>query len=444
MNQDLLLLALVTALTPGLFGAQEPLSLNAALVRAQTQNPELKAMRERASASMSRGEATRKQTLPRAGVMLTAERTDNAAAAFAHKLNAGEFSSDDFEIARLNAPGALSHLGTSLFVEVPVDIAGRVGLAADGQAAGNRAFAQNIREAEGALRLHVTEAYLGAVLARQEVEATEKALLAAKSREEVTQERLAEGLALQADVLRVRARRRSREADLASKRADFAVAQAMLARLMGSPDGAAFDLTDPLDSQSSSDTLDAWKARAEIERPALLASQEHRTAAGLALRLEEKASWPELAAQARLMDDRTSFSGGGRSWAISATLRWNVFDATRGKRVAAALADERATAEDERATHDRVRYEVESTYRRLVAAQERLTAARGGAVEGREALRVVQERRTQGLATLTDELETEAAAFAAELEEIGAVRNTVLAAAALKVAAGHTLGSPMQ
>ena len=444
MNHDLLLLALVTGLTPGLFGAQEPLSVKDALSRAQTQNPELKAMRERASASASRGEATRKQTLPRAGVMLTAERTDNAAAAFAHKLNAGEFSSEDFEIARLNAPGALSHLGTSLFVEVPVDIAGRVGLNADGQAAGNRAFAQNIREAESALRLHVTEAYFGAVLARQSMEATEKALLAARSREDITQERLAEGLALQADVLRVRARRRSREADLASQRADFAVAQAMLARLMGSPDGAAFDLTDPLDPQSSSDTLDGWKARAEIERPALIASREHRTAAGLALRLEERSSWPEVAAQARLMDDRTSFSGGGRSWAIGATLRWNMFDATRGKRVAAALFDERAASEDERATHDRVRYEVESTYRRLVAAQERLTAARGGALEGREALRVVQERRAQGLATLTDELETEAAAFAAELEELDAARNALLAEAALKRAAGHTLGSPMQ
>ncbi len=444
MNPNLLLLGLVAALTPGLAGAQEPLSLKDALSRAQTQNPELKAMRERASASISRGEATRKQTLPRAGVLLTAERTDNAASVFAHKLNAGEFSSEDFEIARLNAPGALSHLGTSVFVEVPVDIAGRIGLAADGQAAGNRAFAQNIREAESALGLHVTEAYFGAVLARQSMEATEKARLAAKSREEITQERFAEGLTLQADVLRVRARRRSREADLASQRADFAVAEAMLARLMGSPDGAAFELTDPLDPQSSSDTLHASKARAEIERPALIAAQEQRTAAGLALRLEEKSSWPELAAQARLMDDRTSFSGGGRSWAIGATLRWNVFDATRGKRVAAALADERATAEDERATHDRVRYEVESAYGRLVAARERLAAASGGAIEGREALRVVQERRTQGLTTLTDELETEAAAFAAELEEIGAAHNAVLAETALRRAAGQNLGSPMQ
>lgn len=435
---------LTLMLLAGLGQAQEPLSLAEALARAQAGNPELKAFRERARASVARGEATRKQNLPRLGILVNAERTDNGAAVFAHKLNAGEFTSADFEIARLNAPDALSHLGTSLFVEMPVDIAGRVGLAALGQDAGNRAIAQNIREAEGALRLQVTEAYFGAVLAGRKMEATSRALLAAQSREEVTQERFAEGLALQADVLRVRARRRAREADLAAQRAELALAQAMLARLMGSPDRASFALTDPIDPRPSSDTLDAWNTLATIHRPALRAAQEERTAAGLALRAQERSSWPELAAQARLMDDRTSFSGGERSWAIGASLRWNIFDATRGRRVAAALADERAAAEDERAATGRVRYEVESAYGREVAAKERLTAAEGGALEGREALRVVQERRAQGLATLTDELETEAAAFAAELEELEAARNLVLAEAALRRAVGDLPGRQMQ
>jgi outer membrane protein TolC len=143
------------------------------------------------------------------------------------------------------------------------------------------------------------------------------------------------------------------------------------------------------------------------------------------------------------MDDRTS-QGGAQSWAVGAMLRWNFYDATRGKRVAAALADERATVEDERSARDRVRFEVEAAFSRLAAAKDRLTAAEGGAEEGREALRVIQERRSQGLDTLTDELETEAAAFAAELEEINAARSAVLAEAALRRAAGVNPGSTMQ
>jgi outer membrane protein TolC len=58
-------------------------------------------------------------------------------------------------------------------------------------------------------------------------------------------------------------------------------------------------------------------------------------------------------------------------------------------------------------------------------------------VEAREALRVVQERRQAGMATLTDELETEAASLAAELQELRAVAEAALADAALARAAGE-------
>ena len=51
--------------------------------------------------------------------------------------------------------------------------------------------------------------------------------------------------------------------------------------------------------------------------------------------------------------------------------------------------------------------------------------------------RMVQERRKAGLATLTDELETETAALGAALQEIGAASEVAIADAALKRAAGE-------
>ena len=289
-----MILVLVAALTPALSVAaeptREPLSLAQALERAQTQNPELRAGRERVSASLSRVDATRKLNLPRVGIELGAQRTNNPAAVFASRLNAGEFRAQDFELTRLNSPDALSHLGTSLSVEMPLDLAGRVGLAASGQAAFQRAFTENLREAEAALRLQVTEAYFGTLLSRLATDATEKALAAARSRENITQARLDEGVALQSDVLRVRARRRSREADLASQRAELAVAEAMLARLLGAPDGARFELTDSARAKMSVETVEAWQARAEAARPTLRAAQEQQKAATLAVQLEEKSA----------------------------------------------------------------------------------------------------------------------------------------------------------
>ena len=153
------------------------------------------------------------------------------------------------------------------------------------------------------------------------------------------------------------------------------------------------------------------------------------------VRAEERANRPDLAAWGQLQDDRNN-AGGHQSGAFGVLLRWNVLDPTRGKRVAAASAEARAAELAARATADQVRLEVETAWRRAQAARERYAAAAGGAEEGREALRVVQERRQQGMATLTDELETEAASLAAELEELRAASDAALADATLLRAAG--------
>jgi outer membrane protein TolC len=99
--------------------------------------------------------------------------------------------------------------------------------------------------------------------------------------------------------------------------------------------------------------------------------------------------------------------------------------------MAAADAEVRAAEITCRAAADQVRLDVETAWQHAQAARERYAAAVGGADEGREALRVVQERRQQGLATLTDELETEAASLAAELEELRAASEVSIADAAL-------------
>jgi outer membrane protein TolC len=115
----------------------------------------------------------------------------------------------------------------------------------------------------------------------------------------------------------------------------------------------------------------------------------------------------------------------------------DLFDATRAKRVAAATAEQRAAELAQRAALDQVRLEVATAFRRAQAARLRVLAASGGSEEGREALRVVRERRQSGLATLTDELETEAAALAAELLELQALTDAALADAALRRAVGE-------
>ena len=431
--------ALAFLAVPALAAAQGvPLTLAEALEMAGRQNPEVMAARERAAAQHRRAEAVTRSVWPRLSLSSSWSHSDTPSTAFAQKLNAGEFTPDDFAIARLNDPDALSHLTTVAFVELPVDVFGRVRAQRQGQSATGRVADAQAREADQELRLRVVEAYRRAVLARRAVSVTEGALLGARAREADLEARVAEGTALVADLMRVRTRRRQREADVAEQHGDVRIAGAILARLVGADPGTAYEPTEePLHPAPVGEDAGAWAMRALENRPALEVARQRLDAARWAVQGEERSRLPDFALYGQLQDDRSSFSGGGQSGAVGATLRWSAFDPARGKRLAAASADLMAAEQDARAAADQVRLEVETAWHRARAARERYLAAKGGAEEGREALRVVQERRRAGKATLTDELETESAALAAELWEIRAVAEAALADSALRRAAGE-------
>jgi len=414
------------------------LTLGEALAMAEKANPELLAAAARVEAQVARAESARRLLWPRLGLSLGWSRMDLPAGVFANTLNSGEFTAGDFDVARLNDPDAQSHLGTTLALEMPIDAFGKVRRMAEGQAALGDAAAASTRDATQETRLRVVESYRRSELAGRALEVTERALAVAQAREAEIEARVDTGAALKADLLRARARRRTREADLAERRSQHQIALAGLARLLGAPAGTSYVPSEappavtPLEGDE-----EAWVARALGQRPLLVSARRRADAASSLAKAEKSAYWPELGVFGQLYDNRLQVSDGSQAWAVGVGLRWTPFDASRGKREAAALAEERAAGQDTRAATDQVRLEVAMAYRRGVSARERHAAAAGGAEEGREALRVVQERRQAGMATLTDELETEAEALSAALEEIAAAADVAIADAALRRAAGE-------
>jgi len=438
MKRPHLVPSLVLVVSPSvLVAAEMPLSLADALRLVAERNPEILAQRARTDAEAARaGEATR-ASWPRLSLVTGWSRTNTPSMVFAEKLNAGEFTAEDFAIDRLNAPDALSHLTTTLVAEAPLDVFGRMRARARAQSFGARVAESATDESLQELRLRVVEAYRRAAVAHQTVEVTEVTLASARAREADTEARVEEGAALRADLLRVRARRRQREADLAERRADEQTAVAVLSRALGAPHAVSYRPTElPPAPPPLADDAAAWAARALADRPSLRAAAERVASRTWSTRAEERAAWPELAGWVQVQDDRGRVSGGSQSGAFGVSLRWNAFDAARGKRVAAAAAEAHAAELEQRAAADQVRLEVETAWLRAQTVRDRYAAAAGGAEEGREALRVVQERRQQGMATLTDELETEAASLAAELEELRAAADVAVADAALLRAAG--------
>jgi outer membrane protein TolC len=423
---------------PSAWAEDVPITLAEALALAGQANPELQAASARVDAQAARTESVRRMRRPRLGLSMGWSRMDMPAGVFANKLNAGQFTMADFEIAKINDPGALSHLGTNLSLEMPIDVFGKVGNMATAMAAYGDAASAGTRDAAQEIRLRVTEAYRQAEMASRAVEVTGRVLDVARAREAEIEARVETGSALQADLLRARARRREREADLAERRGQQRMAQAGLARLLGAAAGAGYVPTEgppavaPLEGEEA-----AWIERALRQRPVLEAARRRAAAATSFVKNEKNGLLPDIGVFGQLWDDRIDVDKGNQSWAVGVGIRWAPFDPSRSKREAAATAEQRAAALDEKAASDQVRLEVALAFRRAVSARERHVAAAGGSEEGREALRVVQERRKAGMATLTDELETETAALGAALQEIGAAAEVAIADAALKRAAGE-------
>lgn len=430
-------LVVLMTLAPALaVAAPEPLTLAQALQRAQAANPALGAAGARVNALRAAAEGAGRAFWPTIAASSTAERTDNAALAFMARLTAAQLAPEDLDVHRLVSPDATGHLTTALSLELPLDVSGKLRRRRDAAVAAAGSAAEVVDEARLDLRLGVESAYWRAWLETEAQGALGRAVEAAAARRDVVAAGVDAGAALGADLLRARARERQREGERAVHGAARQAALAALAQWMGAKD-ASFTLSEnPPPPADWSATLEGWQARAGAQRPLVRAAEARLRAAMAAARLERASSWPELSGYARAIDDRGTWDGGRRSYAVGIAARWLVLDAARGSRRAESEAAVRAAEQDLTAAKNQVSFDVADAWARSASARERQAAARGGVEEGREALRVMRERRVAGLATLTDELETEAAALSAELEELAATIEVTLADAALRRATG--------
>ena len=151
--------------------------------------------------------------------------------------------------------------------------------------------------------MRVVEAYRQAELAGRAAAVTERALGVARAREAEIEARVEAGGALQADLLRARARRRQREADLAERRGERRMAQAGLARLLGAPPASTYVPTEappavpPLEGDE-----EAWAgARRCAQRPVARGGpQQDRCGASVRREREERRCCPTSASSAQV------------------------------------------------------------------------------------------------------------------------------------------------
>jgi outer membrane protein TolC len=435
---------LILFLLPGLtLWAQAPLTLSEAVKLALTRHPSLEAASARVQAAESRIAQARAGWLPRATYTEGFQEGNNPVYVFGALLTQHQFTATDFNLGSLNRPDPLSNFQSQVSVDQVVYDFGATRGAVQAARIGKAMTEEERRRVELGLIAGVARAYHGVALTAESLHLAEESLKSANADLERSRSLQRAGVATDADVLSVQVHASSMSEYRARAAADLRIAHAALNEALGLPLDDEHTLTTPMESpQLPGDTGPAREDQAANLRPELLSARLGKDL-GVAQEGAAKAQyWPVFGVHGVFEADRQNFaSKGGANWIFVASARWTLFD---GNRTRASVAEARhlqaAAAAGERQMSAAVRLEVRRAEANLDASRERVATTRDTVAQAEESLRIIRNRYSNGLATVTDLLRSETALLESQTRRLAALYDQRTAAVQLEAATGTLNG----
>jgi outer membrane protein TolC len=417
--------------------AAEPLDLAGAMARARAGAREVVAADARREAAGARAKEAFGHRLPKLRLSEQWLRTDSPADAFGLLLNQERFSFQEFVAGDPNDPDALSTAVTRLEIELPLYTGGEL-VARVEQARLAAAAAESAATRAGdAAALAAAEAWIRLAQAEEAAALLETSRQTVDGHVRLARDYAAQGMIVRSELLRAEVELAAIDDALAEARGRARVAAADLAFRLGEPPGGTYVLAALGDPPALDGGPEGYLESAE-SRPDLEGARGLLEAADLEAEARRAAWKPRVGLIARhdRVDDRL-FGGHGDSTTVAALASFDLFDAGRRARIAAARADAEAGRADVERFADGVRVEVRQAFEAAAVALERRGTARAALEAGREAVRIVQERFRAGVVRTLDVLDAAAALREAEMRELVARSEAWRARLALSVAAGR-------
>ena len=326
---------------------------------------------------------------------------------------------------------------------------GKVGAALKTAKAANRSAQASERETASDLTYQVKQAYYDAVFTRRLVEIAESALTQARAHLGQVRAGRREGSRSEYETLRAEVDAANQEPAVVAARNGLDVALLALKRLVNVPLEQPVDLATPLVSEDGMVPVVSGLSTVVDQRPALAAADFEVEARRQAVRVYGGQRWPDLyvsstisqqAFPADLWPRHNEFR---RNWDASVRLEVPIFN---GLRTDGQVAQARAQYETALAGRDRLRegaaIEAAQAKAELERALSTLTARRGTVRQARRAWELSGVRFTNGMSTQVEVSDARLQLKSAEVNEVQAMRDYLVAIAALERAVGH--GFPVE
>jgi len=422
----------------GLAGeAQQTLTMRQAIDLALSQSPLAAIARADNLDAKSAASLARAQLLPQLNLTEDISRGNDPVYAFGTRLRQGQFTQADFSLNALNFPQPIGNFSTRFSGQwVAFDSfkaqkeIHRADLFKESASVSASAVDQQIV-------FRVVAAYQRVLYAQREIDVAQHEQETAKALLSSADQHVKAGLAVESDRMSAAVNMAARQGELIAVQGDLELAWAALREAIGAPDLKPIELK-PIEPHAFLEgTLEEEVATAAKSRPDLGALEKAQSAQAYAVGAAKSEFGPRVSAYGNWEQDRTSIGGsGGNNWLAGVQISVDILPIGKRDQLARESAAKLRFDAQVASAKQRLRLEVSQAHIHRQTAAAQLNVAKAAMEQSAESLRILRNRYSAGLATITDLLRAEDAERQSQTDYWHAVYGNATAYSELLFATG--------
>ncbi len=418
-------------------GAQEPLTLRKAINQALQQSPDAVIAQAENLEAHSAASMARTALLPQLSFTEDISRGNDPVYAFGTRLRQRQFSQADFALNALNRPQPIGNFSTRFSGQWIAFDSFKTQKEIHRADLFKQSAASSAKAVDQQIVFRVVGAYQQILYAQRAVEVAQHEQETAAALFNSVDDHVKAGLAVESDRMSAQVNVAARKQELIAAQGELELAWASLRDAMGTPALKESEIKPIEPHIFPQGSLENEINTAVKTRPDLAALGQVQSAQASALSAAKSNFGPRVSAYGNWEEDRTSLAGsGGNNWVAGVQI--NVDILPFGKR--AQLARERATKQkvdaQMEATQQHLRLQVSQAHIHRTTAELSLETARAAVSQSAESLRILKNRYSAGLATITDLLRAEDAERESQSNYWHAVYGNAMAYSELLYATG--------
>ncbi|MFZ1087566.1 MAG: TolC family protein [Terracidiphilus sp.] len=419
-------------------GAQTAqLTLRQAIDRALGQNPEAVVAGADEKAAGASARLARTYLLPQLSFTEDISRGDDPVYAFGMRLRQQQFTQADFALGNLNEPRPIGNFSSRISGSWMAFDSFKTQKAIRSAELMHKSAESSVKAVDQKIILDVVQAYESVLFAEREIDVAQHEQETAAALLNTAEDHVKAGLAVESDRMSAEVNVAVRKQELIAAQGDLEIAWAQLREAMGDAELTASALR-PIEAHTfPSQVLDLELATAAKTRPDLAALIDVQSAQATAVGAAKSSFGPHVSAYGNWEEDRGSLtSSGGNNWVAGVQIGIDIMPFGKRAELARETANKQRVDAQLASYQQQVRLAVSQAHIHRKTAELSMETARAAMEQAAESLRILRNRYTAGLATITDLLRGEDASRASQSNYWHAVYGNAAAYAELLYATG--------